>query len=292
MKSLLIASLLIAALSVPTQANNFPCAKSKGGADHCSGENFVCRDGSESASTQKCTPEAVSEFRSQWESDNVSIPLPKLGNQQQTIAAAPLPLVSSTLVGTGARVIDGDTIELKGTTFRLEGIDAPEMKQHCQDAGGKEYACGRRAKEVLAAMIKGPVSCTVSGQDRYGRSLGYCVSGAVDLNKQMVATGWAMAFVKYNHRYLAEETTARSARIGLWAGKEFQPPWDWRSAQIEALQPTGNCIIKGNISKGQKVYYLPFHLMYAKVKVDEGAGEKWFCTEAEAQAAGWIRANR
>jgi hypothetical protein len=32
---------------------------------------------------------------------------------------------------------------------------------------------------------------------------------------------------------------------------------------------------------------MPWSPWYASVKIDEGKGERWFCSEAEAQAAGW-----
>jgi hypothetical protein len=69
-------------------------------------------------------------------------------------------------------------------------------------------------------------------------------------------------------------------------------PWDWREAQIAANAPTGDCVIKGNISHGQKIYYMPFHNAYRSVKVNIMAGERWFCKEGEALAAGRQRAQR
>ena len=189
--------LILVALNLSAQANNYPCAKSRGGVDHCNGETFVCRDGSESSSTQKCLPASLNDFRSQWDFDHAKSPSSESSKQQGSITPAPVPPMSAPIMTATARVIDGDTLSLAGETFRLEGIDAPEMKQRCLDASGTEYPCGRRAKEALAAMIKGPVSCTVTGHDKYGRSLGYCASGAIDLNRQMVVTGYAMAFVKY-----------------------------------------------------------------------------------------------
>lgn len=39
-------------------------------------------------------------------------------------------------------------------------------------------------------------------------------------------------------------------------------------AQLEANTPDNECVIKGNISKGEKVYFMPFHRLYANVKID------------------------
>jgi hypothetical protein len=43
---------------------------------------------------------------------------------------------------------------------------------------------------------------------------------------------------------------------------------------------------------GVKTYYMPFHNAYGLVKVDEAKGERWFCTEGAAIAAGWQRVVR
>ena len=49
-----------------------------------------------------------------------------------------------------------------------------------------------------------------------------------------------------------------------------------------------HCLIKGNInSRKEKIYHCPMWRDYGKTKIDEKKGERWFCTEAEAIAAGW-----
>lgn len=49
------------------------------------------------------------------------------------------------------------------------------------------------------------------------------------------------------------------------------------------------CDIKGNISisSGNKIYHLPGGEFYAKTVISPEYGERWFCSEAEAQANGW-----
>jgi hypothetical protein len=48
------------------------------------------------------------------------------------------------------------------------------------------------------------------------------------------------------------------------------------------------CSIKGNINaKGQKIYHTTASGSYDRVQIDEKAGERYFCTEQEALAAGW-----
>ena len=50
----------------------------------------------------------------------------------------------------------------------------------------------------------------------------------------------------------------------------------------------GNCDIKGNISSsGEKIYHIPGGQYYEKTIIDESKSERWFCSESEAQRAGW-----
>ena len=49
------------------------------------------------------------------------------------------------------------------------------------------------------------------------------------------------------------------------------------------------CNIKGNISE-DKIYHLPGCVSYEKTTIDESKGERWFCSEKEAVAAGWRKA--
>jgi hypothetical protein len=54
-----------------------------------------------------------------------------------------------------------------------------------------------------------------------------------------------------------------------------------------------DCIIKGNLNRnGERIYHLPGQLNYAHVNMKKSLGERWFCTEAAAEAAGWRKASR
>ena len=41
------------------------------------------------------------------------------------------------------------------------------------------------------------------------------------------------------------------------------------------------------MDSGEKVYHTPDSPWYERTAIDTGAGERWFCTEREAQEAGW-----
>ena len=126
------------------------------------------------------------------------------------------------------RVIDGDTIHIGKTKIRLHGIDAPEMKQTCRTSKGKEQMCGVLAKQALERLVKGQdVTCKGDTRDRYKRLIAVCYVGQLNINEQMVADGWALAYRRYSTDYVRAETLAKSRREGMWR-TEFVPPWKWR----------------------------------------------------------------
>ncbi len=199
-----------------------------------------------------------------------------------------------------ATIIDGDTLSLAGSRVRLVGIDAPELRQTCMAKSGAKTACGEIAARALAALVgRSDVVCNGEGTDAYNRLLAVCVVGGIDVNARMVETGQALAFVKYDSRYLAEERRAQDAGAGLWAGT-FDMPWEWRRqvaaeshGEAEIAGSADGCSIKGNISRtGERIYHLPSHFHYAKTRIDLRKGERMFCSESEALAAGWRRAAR
>jgi endonuclease YncB( thermonuclease family) len=72
------------------------------------------------------------------------------------------------------------------------------------------------------------VSCRPRDLDRYGRVVAVCFKGNEDLNRWMVANGWAAAYRRYSGDYVAEEDAARRGRVNIWSGA-FEMPWDWRA---------------------------------------------------------------
>ena len=187
------------------------------------------------------------------------------------------------------RVIDGDTIVVGETRIRLEGIDAPETAQTCQRKWFGWWACGTAATAALANLIGSkPVSCEPRGLDKYGRTLAVCFVDGRDLNAQMVRLGYAWAFIKYSTSYVKEEALAKAEGLGVWQG-ESMPAWEFRAkrwAAAEQQTPEG-CAIKGNVTKHGRIYHMPWSPWYAQIKIEPDKGKRWFCTEAEAIAAGW-----
>ena len=131
-------------------------------------------------------------------------------------------------------VLDGDSLREGQTEIRLYGIDAPEYRQSCFDSSHVSYACGKRAADELRQLVRGAeVTCKRLDVDRYGRSVAVCKTGKSEINRAMVESGWAVAFVQYGFDYVAVEAAARKEKRGLWAG-EFETPATYRHRQHAA----------------------------------------------------------
>jgi endonuclease YncB( thermonuclease family) len=193
------------------------------------------------------------------------------------------------------RVIDGDTFDVGTTRVRLHGVDAPETAQTCLEADGTEWHCGTWATDEARVLWDGrDADCEVLETDRYGRAVSRCMVDGEDVGAALVSRGLAMAYVAYSEDYLPQQRQAEAQGAGLWRGT-FQPPWEWRQAprepevaEVETVSAEREeCLIKGNISGRGRLYHLPGGSSYDRTRIDEAAGERWFCTAAEAEAAGW-----
>ena len=186
-------------------------------------------------------------------------------------------------------IADGDTFTLLTPTnqqvkIRLAEIDAPES--------GQPY--GNRSKQALSSLISGKdITVVVQTKDRYGRTVGRPYVDDLDICAEMVRMGAAWAYRQYlrDEGLLTLESDAKAHKRGLWGLSEAQntPPWEWRRSGGNERAPEG-CLIKGNInSKGDRIYQMPGSSSYGPTRIDTGKGERWFCSEDEAKAAGWRR---
>lgn len=204
------------------------------------------------------------------------------------LACAPAAFAETSTVAGQARVIDGYTLSVAGVRIRLEGIDAPELAQQCMHAG-RPWSAGKIARQRLARLVADhTVTCRAFGKDGYGRLIARCQAAGRDLGGELVRAGLAWAFVKYSTTFVAEEQVARLSSVGIWQSR-CEPAWAFRRnrwSRGASAAPAG-CAIKGNISRNGRIYHMPWSPWYTKTRIDAASGERWFCNEREARAAGW-----
>jgi endonuclease YncB( thermonuclease family) len=131
-------------------------------------------------------------------------------------------------------VSDGDTITVMRDRHpekvRLHGIDAPEKGQPFAD----------RARQFTARLaFDQEVTVRASGRDRYRRWIAEIVlPDGRSLNRELVRAGYAWWYRRYSADSTLGflESQARSDRVGLWAGPNPVPPWEWRSIERSTIR--------------------------------------------------------
>lgn len=190
------------------------------------------------------------------------------------------------------RVVDGDTIEIEGgEKVRYIGIDTPETVDPRKPVQCFGVEASKKNKELVEGKTV-RLEKDITDRDKYSRLLRYVWVGDLFINLELVKQGFASSYsyppdIKYQKEFLAAETEAREAKRGLW---EACPIVVSPTIKIQET-PGYNCDIKGNIgTSGEKIYHLPGCGSYAKTQIDEKRDERWFCSEKEAQEAGWRKA--
>jgi len=190
-------------------------------------------------------------------------------------------------------VIDGDTIKIdyegKETSVRLIGVNTPETVDP-----RKTVECfGQEASQYLKNLLEGKMvkieaDYSQTDRDKYDRLLRYIYLDGEDVGYMVINNGYGYEYT-YNYPYIkqseykqAQEEAEKNSR-GLWAEGVCV-----EETKEETETTTDYCVIKGNINnKGEKIYHMPGQKYYDQTKIDTSQGERWFCSEAEAQAAGW-----
>ena len=227
------------------------------------------------------------------------------------IALVLLPALAEAADITGVpKIHDGDQVVIGSSRIRLRGIDAPSVDQLCLNNTGERWTCGVAARdELMHHTDKKSWTCHVERTDRRGRNVAKCDVDGEDIQKWLVASGWALAYVRFTHDYEADEKAAREAKAGMWQGA-FIAPWDWRvrnkkTVILGAAKPPANahailqasasgpvapspeCTIKGNVNgAGECIYHTPASRWYAQIKMQVSKGTRWFCSVEDAEAAG------
>jgi endonuclease YncB( thermonuclease family) len=207
---------------------------------------------------------------------------------------------------------------------RLHGADAPEYRQ-AGGREARSYlrrrVAGRRVTlEVVTTDRYDRLVAVVTSDGPETVNAGLVAAGHAWANRRYLAE------VPGADRLCTLEAEARAARRGLWARApdSWVPPWLFRrttgpdgadlrvrsyAAETEAdcrraipsprgaaapqpiLGPVvgeGDCRIKGNINdRGERIYHVPDSRHYDATRIDTARGQRWFCSVADAQAAGF-----
>ena len=148
------------------------------------------------------------------------------------------PALAQDIVG-DAVVLYGDAIIIGTTRVPLYGIDAPDADQdrNCT-IEGRLFACYSNARRALEILVdQGPATCTPSDRTNYlGIPYSVCTVAGVDIGRELVRQGWALAFLPLSDVYAEDEAEARVAGVGLWQeGVRFVIPWEYRALFERAL---------------------------------------------------------
>jgi micrococcal nuclease len=171
-------------------------------------------------------------------------------------------------------VFDGDSFSLRtDISIRLSNVEAPELN----------FCGGKQAKKALEDLVLGkPVKYEIVSKDQFQRLIALVWVNGTFVNEELLKDGWA--------RYDGSPSPKRDE-----LKKAFDEAYEAHRGIFSPLclseKPEDpKCLIKGNISrhgKNQKTYHFPGCSAYEEVMVEKDLGENWFCTEAEAQKAGY-----
>jgi micrococcal nuclease len=215
------------------------------------------------------------------------------------------------------RVIDGDTLKItlngREETVRLLLIDTPETVHPNKPVEPFGKDASNFTKNTLPQNSKIQVELGISERDKYGRLLAYVYKNGKMINEQLLEKGLARVAYIYppNTKHIDEfrviQSRAQKQAIGIWSIENYATDRGFNDnvtkqssnhkQNITSSSKTANNIysnqqckkvIKGNItSTGKKIYHVPGGQYYQITKP-----EQTFCTEEEAQKAGYRNSMR
>lgn len=174
-----------------------------------------------------------------------------------------------------SNVIDGDTFDIgSDERIRLYEVNAPEYPKGCM---------GVDAKTRLENLISGaPIRYEKMGKDNFGRILAYVFKDKLLINEIMADEGLAYYMkgkiqTSYSLTIEKAQEKARLTGRGVWS-------------PLCQTKKEG-CLIKGNYrpADNTRIYHIPGCYNYDKATIKPGTSDRWFCTEEEATAAGFVK---
>lgn len=210
-------------------------------------------------------------------------------------------------------VTDGDTLKVQlenGLTekVRLILVDTPETKHPRLGVQpfGKE-ASAFTTKELSGKQVT--LELDVEERDQYGRLLAYVWVGNTLFNERLLEEGLARVAVyppntKYVEEFRKVQSTAQAAGIGIWSIENYAQEDGYNSDGTKDSSPSSgdtyindpgddqetNLDCKGKIkgNANSKIYHVPGGSYYESTKDNI----VWFCSEADAEAAGYRKSKR
>jgi endonuclease YncB( thermonuclease family) len=229
-------------------------------------------------------------------------------------------LSASQAPAANAIVRDSSTLQLGNVTYRLDGIDAPPIDQICVDEHAESWTCGLEARDQLTKLIGDrEVRCDDLGADPAYRKrhLGVCkIEGeTTSLSQLLIGQGFGLNVeASATGRFKVDEARAREDRKGLWKGC-FVAPEEFRRGKKDGpllggscpaerdreirdvlfpdnLAMPAGCNIKGKLAVRARVTgnLGIYHLQACRSYPGLTKPDRWFCSEEDAQAAGFRRA--
>ncbi len=172
-------------------------------------------------------------------------------------------------------VIDGDTfVTEEKMRVRLMSVDAPELDR----CGGQE------AKKGLEKLLNNKqVVLKEAVADKFGRLVALVYVDNFLINQAVLKQGWG--------RYGGSDNSQRDnlKQAGGWARENKLGLYAPECYQTENIDQPG-CLIKANFDN--KIYHFPGCSGYNVVVVEKDLGDEWFCSEKEAEAAGYVKSKQ
>ena len=186
------------------------------------------------------------------------------------------------------------------TGVRLFGVDAPEGRQSCT-RDGREWAAATKPLAELRRLVGArDVTCTRRDDDTYGRIVAVCRSGTTDLGRRDGALGIRRRVSPLQQRLCRRgERSARGAPRRL--GRRVHGSRDVSPRRQRDAPARTQCSARSNrarrlLHQRQHQRRRRAHLSHARLAVvstirgiDEGKGERWFCTEDRSTRSGLAR---
>ncbi|MGJ7921594.1 thermonuclease family protein [Neobacillus sp. LXY-4] len=214
-------------------------------------------------------------------------------------------------------VVDGDTIKVQlangmSETIRLILVDTPETKHPrlgVQPFGPE--ASSYTKKELTGKDVT--LELDIEQRDKYGRLLAYVWIGTTLFNERLIEEGLARVAIfppntKYVDQFLEVQEKAKADGVGIWSIEDYAKEDGYNSDGTPQEQPVPatnsggsyindpsddietNLACKGKIkgNANSKIYHVPGGRYYESTKDNI----VWFCSEEDAQAAGFRKSKQ